>query len=329
MLYKNPRAIMVAILLLVLGASGAKGESIDCVDWVIDVGTMEPKPEEAAAADVYIVPKKQMKIRPGTIFKVFRLKSVTEEPATQYPLKLYVGRLQVIDVQNEVFIGRMIEFASSQEYPRVRYETVMVGDCLEMEPSIEQMDVVPERRETEAMDATSMEIPVPPPAPVSRRLIPSIILFKFDSARIEEKWSTELEELARFIAMQRPARVIVEGHADAIGSEPYNLVLSRRRAQAVVDYLVDRHGFDRNIFEIAAYGESRPEASNVSAAGRQRNRRAIVSILREVIPAVEASADVYTEWPAAVELERLVPEDVEIPMIPTEAPTAAPSVAEP
>jgi OOP family OmpA-OmpF porin len=65
-------------------------------------------------------------------------------------------------------------------------------------------------------------------------------------------------------------RVLVSGHTDAIGNREYNLDLSKRRASAVVDYLV-AHGVDRNLLEARGYGFDRPLAgsSPKSAANRR------------------------------------------------------------
>jgi OmpA-OmpF porin, OOP family len=52
-------------------------------------------------------------------------------------------------------------------------------------------------------------------------------------------------------------RFTIEGHTDAVGSRESNLDLSKRRAQAVVDYLVGK-GADRSRFEVAGYGYDKP-----------------------------------------------------------------------
>ena len=123
----------LAVVLLAAAASlfcvaGARGDALDYDGLVVDVTSAETMAGEAIPPDVYIAVEKQRQIRSGSTFKVFRPESVREEPAEKHPLKLYVGRLQVIDLQGEIVIGRMIEFAPRSEHPRVRYETVMVGD---------------------------------------------------------------------------------------------------------------------------------------------------------------------------------------------------------
>jgi OOP family OmpA-OmpF porin len=66
--------------------------------------------------------------------------------------------------------------------------------------------------------------------------------------------------------------IVVEGHTDSVGTDQYNLGLSRRRAETVQTYLVD-HGVARSRITAEGMGESKPVASNDSADGRAQNRR--------------------------------------------------------
>ena len=66
--------------------------------------------------------------------------------------------------------------------------------------------------------------------------------FGFDSTSVEEKSFADLEELATFLKRFSDLQVDVEGHTDSTGPEDYNMTLSQRRAQAVVDVLVNQYG---------------------------------------------------------------------------------------
>ena len=65
------------------------------------------------------------------------------------------------------------------------------------------------------------------------------------------------------------ARFTIEGHTDAVGNREYNLDLSRRRAPAVVDYLVG-NGADRSRFDVVGFGFDRPLSGTSSAAAVNR-----------------------------------------------------------
>ena len=65
---------------------------------------------------------------------------------------------------------------------------------------------------------------------------------------------------------------VVVGYTDDRGSNKLNLKLSGKRAQAVVDYLVNK-GINKSLFTIKAMGKANPVASNKTAEGRAQNRR--------------------------------------------------------
>ena len=62
------------------------------------------------------------------------------------------------------------------------------------------------------------------------------------------------------------------GHTDNVGTDAYNQKLSEKRAQAVVDYLVEK-GIDLNRIPAKGFGESHPVTGNDTPEGRQLNRR--------------------------------------------------------
>ncbi len=72
----------------------------------------------------------------------------------------------------------------------------------------------------------------------------------------------------------------VMGHTDKIGRDGYNIELSERRANRVLDYLKER-GIDKRRLSIQYYGSSRPVASNTQADGRHQNRRVDFIVLEK------------------------------------------------
>lgn len=95
--------------------------------------------------------------------------------------------------------------------------------------------------------------------------------FAFDSAEILPAAKTQLDAVAAGIRLL-PAtqKVVIEGHTDAIGSEPYNESLSARRAQAVRRYLVSVHGLDAGRLEAVGKGEADPLPGRDPQAGENR-----------------------------------------------------------
>jgi OOP family OmpA-OmpF porin len=65
----------------------------------------------------------------------------------------------------------------------------------------------------------------------------------------------------------------VGGHTCDLGSAPYNLDLSRRRATSVRRYLIEAHGIDPRRLTVRAYGEGAPLELGATEAIRSMNRR--------------------------------------------------------
>jgi outer membrane protein OmpA-like peptidoglycan-associated protein len=103
------------------------------------------------------------------------------------------------------------------------------------------------------------------------------LLFEYNSDKLQNDHISPLESLAAFLHARPNILVEVTGHTDNTGAERHNVALSTRRAQVVMEYLVD-HGavFERITFE--GFGSSRPVADNKTAQGRQKNRRVEVRL---------------------------------------------------
>ena len=105
-----------------------------------------------------------------------------------------------------------------------------------------------------------------------------LVNFDFDSAVVKEQYFNDLGELAAFLKRFEDLQVDVEGHTDSVGPDDYNQQLSQRRAQAVVDMLVNQYGIAASRLEAKGYGETRPVASNDTAEGRAENRRVMATL---------------------------------------------------
>lgn len=98
------------------------------------------------------------------------------------------------------------------------------------------------------------------------------ILFDFDKATLRREVEFNLVKIATILNQFGEMSILIEGHTDSIGSEEYNLGLSKRRAKSVYDFLVSQ-GVAESRLSWEGYGESRPVADNDTEEGRQRNRR--------------------------------------------------------
>ncbi|MFS8855077.1 OmpA family protein [Synechococcus sp. H55.2] len=98
------------------------------------------------------------------------------------------------------------------------------------------------------------------------------ILFAYDSDQIEAAAEPTLAEIAKLMRERADLSILVVGHTDATGSFDYNLGLSRRRAEAVVNRLVQLGIEQRRLYPVGV-GFSAPVASNATDEGRAKNRR--------------------------------------------------------
>ena len=110
------------------------------------------------------------------------------------------------------------------------------------------------------------------------------VLFAFGKADLSPKADRNVDKLADFLKKYPNRNVLIEGHTDSIGSEEYNLNLSRKRAGAVRDKL-EGIGVDPGRITTVGYGKKYPAVSNDTEANRAWNRRVEVIILNEGVQA--------------------------------------------
>ena len=107
-----------------------------------------------------------------------------------------------------------------------------------------------------------------------------VVRFAFDSDVVnEEKYHQDAAELAEIMKAHGWINALVLGYADNTGSKHYNDHLSQRRAQAVVDKLVNAHDLPRKRFDAVGLGISNPVASNDTEEGRAQNRRSTAVVI--------------------------------------------------
>ncbi|MGD0279564.1 MAG: OmpA family protein [Smithella sp.] len=121
---------------------------------------------------------------------------------------------------------------------------------------------------------TPQPAPPPPPAPVQEKVSISLNV-EFDTAKsiIKDKYSENIKKVADFMKKYPDTNVVIEGHTDNVGSENFNIQLSKARANSVRQYLIENFGIDASRINAIGYGPNRPIAQNDTEDGRQKNRR--------------------------------------------------------
>jgi outer membrane protein OmpA-like peptidoglycan-associated protein len=89
-----------------------------------------------------------------------------------------------------------------------------------------------------------------------------------------------LDELAGVLMKKPTWKLEISGHTDNAGDDESNLVLSKKRAEAVKTYLVSK-GIDATRFVINYFGETKPIADNSTSEGRAKNRRVEMKVVFE------------------------------------------------
>jgi len=110
----------------------------------------------------------------------------------------------------------------------------------------------------------------------------SDVLFDTASATLKPGAREKLARVAGILATHPDLHIEVEGHTDSVGSNEYNQKLSERRSGSVKTYLLQQKIPPAEVDSVG-FGESRPVASNATAAGRQQNRRVELVVSGESI----------------------------------------------
>jgi len=87
-----------------------------------------------------------------------------------------------------------------------------------------------------------------------------------------------LDMLAELLLDNPAVKIEIAAFTDNVGNENSNLTLSQKRAQSVVDYLIEK-GIDPTVLRAKGYGEVNPIAPNDTKEGREKNRRIEIKIL--------------------------------------------------
>ena len=131
-------------------------------------------------------------------------------------------------------------------------------------------------RGTDPLVATDDMPPTPAPQVIMFELDKPVVLpgiqFEFNKAVIKPESESILIQAYNSLKDHPEIEVEISGHADAIGSDEANRILSGKRAESVRQWMVNK-GIAANRLTAIGYGESRPVASNDTEEGRALNRR--------------------------------------------------------
>jgi outer membrane protein OmpA-like peptidoglycan-associated protein len=98
------------------------------------------------------------------------------------------------------------------------------------------------------------------------------VFFQFDSWTLTEEGKQTLERALGWFEQDSSSNLIIEGHADQRGTQAYNMVLAKKRAAAVQDYL-SQFGVSPSRLAVISYGKDKPFCQDATEVCYQLNRR--------------------------------------------------------
>lgn len=106
------------------------------------------------------------------------------------------------------------------------------------------------------------------------------IFFEYDKTKLLPESFAELDKVVAFMEDNNITLIEISGHTDSDGSEKYNELLSKGRAESVVKYL-NKKGIALTRMKAVGYGESKPIDSNFTDNGKAQNRRVEFTLLKK------------------------------------------------
>ncbi|MFN0031862.1 MAG: OmpA family protein [Flavobacteriales bacterium] len=112
------------------------------------------------------------------------------------------------------------------------------------------------------------------------------ILFDFDKDVITAEAAEQLDEVYALLRKNKAMYMEISGYTDIVGPDGYNMELSKRRAQSVINHLVQK-GIAEDRLQLTYFGKQNPVADNESENGRAQNRRVEFQILEKKFELVQ------------------------------------------
>ncbi len=103
--------------------------------------------------------------------------------------------------------------------------------------------------------------------------------FKFDSFELSDETKVYVDQFVQtLIEQDRGVYLEIQGHTDNTGEEEWNLVLGKKRAESVMEYLHKQYRIPLHRMAVISYGSESPVADNATRDGRAQNRRVVILV---------------------------------------------------
>ena len=165
-------------------------------------------------------------------------------------LKLYINELRVLNIPNLEFKPKAFSVATGAAYSREETDIWLIKNVRIAEGGKKLYD----RLETEG------------------KIVTHGILFDVGKSTIKPQSMGTINDIYKMLANNPDLKFSIEGHTDNTGDEASNLQLSKDRAEAVMNKLIEM-GISADRLSFTGHGESTPISENSSPEGRAMNRR--------------------------------------------------------
>ena len=200
------------------------------------------------------------------------LKGIIADARTKKPLP---ATIELIDLSTNQVVSRIAADATTGEYTTVLPSGGEYALYVSV-PGYMFKSLSFDFTQKTKGEGLTLSVPLEPLAPFGKEATRPETLNNifFESGRYDlaTKSRTELERLAAFLKANSAVKIEITGHTDDQGIAATNLALSKKRAQAVVDYLT-KAGIEANRIQTNGYGESKPLVPNTTEENRRLNRR--------------------------------------------------------
>lgn len=116
------------------------------------------------------------------------------------------------------------------------------------------------------------------PIEINQTITLNNIFFETGKADLKPESKQELNRLVQFMQENGAVKIKVSGHTDNVGSAESNRILSKNRAESVVEYLI-QNGINNSRVQFEGYGETKPISTNETEEGKAMNRRVEFTII--------------------------------------------------
>lgn len=201
--------------------------------------------------------------------------------------KLALLKGVVTDFKGKPLAKEIIMFSNDKTKAVVKVNTDAAGKFAVLIP-VNALYSLKYKNFTTDMDYTKMNVPADKEATYEveikidppKDFVLDNVYFESGKSALKPTSFKALNDLVEILKIKNTMVVEIQGHTDNIGKEEENLKLSQARADEVRKYLISKGITDSRV-SAKGYGQTMPVADNANEAGKAKNRRTSLKVIKE------------------------------------------------